>query len=355
MLHDKSVADQLLEEGYRFEFFQAIRVLDWLYGDRESIGRGSAPNREVVRFHTYPSLSFPPSPIYEVTKGEAADEPIHMTVAFMGLTGPQGVLPRHYTEMLLERLREKDRTLLDFFDLFTHRFISLFYRSWEKYSVPVAFERAVVKKKSRDPMTSALLSLIGMGTKGLQEKLDFSASTLLGYVGLIGQRPRTAVSLQQMLQDYFQLPVHVKQFIGEWLNLSYEDQSRLTSKEANNKLGETTVAGTKVWDQQARYQLLLGPLSLPDFTRMLPSGRTYRALVQLTQFFVGQELNFDVRLVLKAEEVPYCRLTDVGEDQPRLGWTSWLKCAEFTQDVHDVVFVGELAWTTPSQQRGAFV
>jgi len=350
---DKTIQEQLMEEGYRFNFFQAIRVLEWLNPERDPVGREASPGREVVRFHSLPSLSFPPSPIYEVKAGEGPDEPLHMTVAFMGLTGPQGVLPRHYTEMVLDRLRERDRTLLEFFDLFTHRFVSLFYRAWEKHYVPNLYERAVGRQKGNDPISASLMALMGMGTKGLKENLGFHDSTLLGYVGLLGQRPRSATSLQQMLQDYFQLPVMVKQFIGEWLNFSAEHQTKLSSREMNNVLGETAIAGTQIWDQQARFHLNIGPLNLADFTKMVPSGKMYKALVQLTRFFAGQDLNFDVRLILKAEEVPACKLKETEIFAPRLGWTTWLKCQEFTQDVDDVVFSGEADWQAPSVRRVA--
>ncbi len=337
---DSSVEDILFTEGYRFDFFQAVRMLDWLYPNRASIGREAPPGQEVVRFHSYPSLSFPPSPIYDVAKGEHPDEPVHMIVAFMGLTGPQGVLPRHYTEMILERLRERDRTLLDFFDLFTHRFVSLFYRAWEKYHIPTAYERGVVKGSGEDVVSHSLYCLLGMGTPGLKDRLSFNPTTLLGYAGLIGQHPHSSISLQQMLYDYFKLPVKIEQFMGEWLDLSVDNHTRLSSQENNNVLGETSIAGTRVWDQQARFQLRIGPLSLPDFSRMLPSGQAYQALMQLTRFFTGQELNFDVRLTLQAKEVPACRLLENQECPPRLGWTTWLKVNEFTQDAEDVVFAG---------------
>ena len=49
-----------------------------------------------------------------------------MTVTFMGLTGPKGVLPSHFTRLLLRRLRAKDATLRDFFDLLNHRRVALF-------------------------------------------------------------------------------------------------------------------------------------------------------------------------------------------------------------------------------------
>ena len=62
-----------------------------------------------------------------------------MTVNFMGLTGPLGILPYSYTEFMLERMRAKDSSLQDFLDIFNHRMISFFYRAWEKYRFPVTY------------------------------------------------------------------------------------------------------------------------------------------------------------------------------------------------------------------------
>ena len=85
---------------------------------------------------------------------------------FLGLTGPSGALPRHYTELLLQRIREKDFSLRDFLDLFNHRLISLFYRAWEKYNWPVAYERSQLDNPGGepDPVTRSVYCLVGMGT-----------------------------------------------------------------------------------------------------------------------------------------------------------------------------------------------
>lgn len=266
-----------------------------------------------------------------------------MTIAFMGLTGPLGVMPRYYTELIMEQLRHQDRTMLDFFDVFTHRLVSLFYRAWEKYHVVVSFEGSGFQKKKTDRVALMLLSLLGLGTKGLVEQLPFPPQAIMGYAGIMGLRTRSAHALGQVLSHFFGVLIHINQFVGQWVALDPEDQTRLGGPKQNRLLGKTAFAGSHIWDQQARFQVKLGPLSLERFSQFLPSGKMYRTLVQFIRFFAGQHLQFDIRLGLKGKEVPYCRLGERADCSPQLGWTTWLKCQEFTQDADEVVFKGELA------------
>jgi type VI secretion system protein ImpH len=127
------VIGKLLTEGFRFSFFQAVRLLECWRPTRSPVGRDSDPGQESVHFGALPSSDFPASQIYDVSAPSKPDRPPRMTVTFFGMTGPLGALPRHYTELVLERIAKKDRTLLAFLDLFNHRLISLFYRAWEKY------------------------------------------------------------------------------------------------------------------------------------------------------------------------------------------------------------------------------
>lgn len=334
------LGEEVFAHGYRFEFFQAVRLLARLCPDREPVGRDADPSKEVVRFRSHVSLSFPPSPIQTISRNERNDGPIEMTVAFMGLTGPLGVLPSHYTELLLERMQVKDTALRDFLDLFNHRMISLFYRAWEKHHWFIGYERSLAGRE-HDQFADMLFALMGLGTGGLRERLSIEDRTLLRYAGLLTQRPRSAHALEQCLGDYFNVPVAVKQFIGARLRVSEQDWTRLGVAGGNNVLGRTAMAGTSVWDQQARFQVRLGPLAFPDFDRMLPAGTAYPALIGLTKLFAGQDLDFEVHLVLKRDEAPACRLGEPTTYAPRLGWTTWLKTVDRAQDayeVFDVVF-----------------
>src|SRR5262245_38704311 len=108
---DPPLERTLFEEPYRFDFFQAVRLLGWLQPDRAPVGRRGPAAREVARFVTRPSLSFPASAIHQLRRPSEGHEPPAMMVTFLGLCGPSGVLPRNYTELLLERARLGDRTL----------------------------------------------------------------------------------------------------------------------------------------------------------------------------------------------------------------------------------------------------
>lgn len=322
---------RLLEEPFVFEFFQAVRLLEKLSRDGLPVGRAGPPSREAVRFGAHPSLAFPASQIQALAPGEDARPP-RMAVNFMGLTGPMGVLPLYYTQLVIDRTRARDTALRDFLDIFNHRIISLFYQAWEKYRVAIQYERG-----GHDRFSHYLLDLIGLGTKGLQKRQAVTDDALVYYAGLLGQRPRSALALRQLLEDYFEVPVAVEQFAGAWFPISRANQCWLEERRgASESLGSGAVAGDEVWNEQARARVCLGPLTLQQYRDFLPTGSAWEPLRDLLRFF-SDEVDFEVRLVLKREEVPRCALGAEAETAPMLGWVSWMKTVDMARDPGDTM------------------
>jgi type VI secretion system protein ImpH len=366
-----SVAALLFARGYSFGFFQAVRLLEEMAPSRSPVGRVASPDAEAVRFRAHMSVSFPASQLYTVEPPATANQPPVMTVTFLGLTGPSGVLPRHYTEMLLRLQKDgkgPERTALrDFLDLFNHRLLALFYRAWEKYRFVLPYARREYARKEPDTFTQAMYSFIGLGTPGLRNRLRVSHweaderrervlarvndLSLVYYGGLFCQRPRSAAALQSLLEDYFRMPVQVQQLVGQWLQLDPSNQSAMGDGDCNNALGMNTVAGERVWDVLGRIRLRIGPLGYRAFKEFIPDRaptperKAFFLLVHLVRLFVGPELTFDVQVVLKASEVPECCLSGDEDDGPRLGWNTWARSYEAEADAADAVFEGdEVTW-----------
>lgn len=335
---DPPLIKTLYDEPYRFGFFQAVRLLIKTEKERRPVGRNHAPSSEIVRFRTRASLDFPPSQIYDLRRGvnndaENPDElppAPQMTVAFMGLTGPLGVLPLHYTELIMERARYKDTAMWEFFDLFNHRLLSFFYRAWEKHHVTVGFEN-----NETESFTDYLYGLIGVGTRGLRGRAGLPDTGLLYYSGLIAQKPHSASAIAAIIGDYFELTARVQQFSGQWFVLEEENLSRLGR--TNVELGVNTVIGERVWDDQSKFRLVLGPLTFARFTALLPSGSGHQPLTALARYLAGAEFDFDLQLTLAASEVPGCVLTTRAKRKPALGWSTWLKTKPFAADDSQVV------------------
>jgi type VI secretion system protein ImpH len=222
--------------------------------------------------------------------------------------------------------------------MFNHRLVSLFYRAWEKYRSVIQWEAAAAEKNGPDPITHGLFDVIGMGTAGLRSRMRIPDAPLLFYAGLIAQRPHSASALRGILRDYFAVPVEIDQCLGNWYPLEERDRCYLNTEEERCQLGVGAFLGDEVWDQQARFRIRVGPVGLDRFKSFLPEGTGMAELIELTRFLVGVAAPFEVQLILEAEEVPYCRLTDEGDEAPRLGWMAWLKTGDFTANAADAVF-----------------
>lgn len=330
-LGSERIRDLLGSEPYRFAFFQAVRLLQRLSPERSAVGGYGVPAAESVRFRAHASTTFPASEIQALEFRN--DQPPAMTVNFMGLTGPLGVLPVQYTEFLKERLRARDTTLRDFLDIFHHRLISLFYLAWEKYRLPVAFERG-----DDDPFRSRLLSFLGLGMPALQDRQDIPDATLPFEGGLLLMHSRPAVALENVLRDYFGVPVEIEQFVGAWYPVESAAQCDLGQETESACLGRGVVVGDEIWDGQARVRIKLGPLTLSQYEQFVPGGAAYSQLRTWAVFFAGLECDVEVRLILRREEVPACELPAAKSEGPRLGWTTWMKSQPFTRDPDETTF-----------------
>ena len=339
---DTPVRQILFAHGYRFEFFQAVRLLERMFPSRKPVGGTASPSEEAVRFTARLSLMFPPSEIHEITD-ESKDpktgqiSPSRMTVSFMGLTGPLGVLPRHYTEFLIQRAGQKDYAAREFFDLFTHRLVSFFYRAWEKYRCVLGCERTARQGTDVDLFTEALYSLVGLGPEELRRRVPSRGRPLLFYAGLLAQRPHSAAALTGMLRDHLSVPVTIAQFVGRWMSLSREDWTCLSTHGSNNRLGTSAMLGQTVWETQSKFQVQIGPLTYRQYRQFLPGGSALQSARALTRFMASPELEFEITLSLSASEVPGCRLETEGEERTQLGWSTWLGSLTRSRHADDLV------------------
>jgi type VI secretion system protein ImpH len=363
-----------LAEGYAFDFFQAVRLLEKMAPERRPVGHEGPPGVEAARFRAHLALNFPASAIHQIEAPAALVPVPTLTVTFMGLTGPSGILPRHYTEMLMRArdARGPERYVArDWFDLFNHRLISLFYRAWTKYRFWLPYERGEYARPDPDLFTESIYCLIGLGSRSLRNRLRVAVRpgtegpqrervlarvddlALLHYAGLLAHRPRCAVSLERLLEDYFGIPVRILQFQGQWLRLDPESQSQVGADAGSAALGLNVVVGERVWDIRGKIRIRLGPLSYERFVSFVPdqspvaARKDFFKLMHLVRLYVGPELMVDVQLVLKASEIPRCRMLPSPGKAPRIGWNSWLTSRPMRRDSDDAVFAGvDVTWVS---------
>lgn len=326
-----AVEEALEREPYSFEFFQAVRLMHLLRPDRGRVGRFSNPDEEAVHFGATPSTAFPASEIQALEMD--GDAPPRLVVNFLGITGPQGVLPLEYSELVADRVRQRDHALRDFLDLFNHRIISLFFRAWER-----THAHGANLAQGEDALQDHLLDLVGLGTPGLAKQLGLPSAALPFYVGLLAMPTRPAVALEMVIEDYFGVPVDVEQFIGGWYSIDVPSQCALGDESSpSSQLGVGAVAGDEIWDVQARARLRVGPLTRAQYDTFLPNGRAYQELRALTKFFTGEQVDIELQLVLAKDDVPPVSLDADTKPATPLGWSTWLRSRPFTRDASDTI------------------
>jgi type VI secretion system protein ImpH len=321
----------LSQEPYAFGFYAALRELECCYGTHPRLGHSARPSDDAIRLGQTPSMMFAPSTLAAfVSKPHL---PPQLKVYFFGVFGPNGPLPLHLTEYARNRVRDaKDSTFEDFADMFHHRLLCLFYRSWADKEPTVHLDRP-----AQDRFARYVGSLLGIGDASLSHRDSFPDHAKLHFAAHLGCHTKHSEGLESILNDFFQVPVKVQEFIGEWLDIPKDSYCFIDTDYTTGQLGVSAIIGVRSWQCQHKFCITMGPLSLSQYESFLPIGDRLKNVLAAVNNYVGFEFNWDLNLILKKEEVPVARLGQYG----RLGWTSWLQTSNRVKDANDLYLARE--------------
>ncbi len=304
---------KLHEEPFNYDFYWALRLLECVHPDNPRIGESLRPADEPIRFSQQASLAFAPSTLSDFEIG-IEGKPSRLEVLFFGLFGPNGPLPLHLTDYARDRLRNSDdSTFIKFADIFHHRLLSLFYRSWANVRPAVNFDRP-----ESDRFAAYIGATCGYGMSSLRERDGMPDIAKFHYANWLSCQTRNAEGLKSILSDFFKLTVSIREFVGHWLTLPDDARLKLGESRDTGTLGMTAILGEAVWDCQTKFQIILGPLDLKDYKRFLPGGTGLKHLKAIVRNYISDELSWDLNLILKKSEVPELRLGT----EWQLGWTT---------------------------------
>jgi type VI secretion system protein ImpH len=191
----------------------------------------------------------------------------------------------------------------------------LFHRAWAACQPTVGQDRP-----EENPFARYLGSLCGLGSPNVCGRDPIPDHAKLQFVGLLMRPARNAQGLTAMIGGYFGLPAKIEEFAGDWLDLPAENRWKLGYSSEVSALGRTSIVGSRVFQRTQKFRVVLGPLERADFQGMLPGTAKLETLAHLVRSYVGDELGWDLRLVLSPEERHQLAL---GRGS-RLGYDAWL-------------------------------
>ena len=331
----QTTLERLRQAPWKFGFTVLMRRFAALHPELPPIGRASRPQQEPFRLGQTAALGFAPREIAEValpgarvpTPGTGSapartgNNPALPMVRLygLGLLGPNGPLPLHYTELVRDRTENhRDSTLADFLDLFHHRFLTHMYRAWAQSQAAAGLDRADDETFSR-----YIARLTG------HDPLEIRDSVLPAHARLaasthLSREARNPDGLASTLARFFAVPVQLQEFVMHWIRIDAGDQTHLGVPRTSSVMGLGAIAGEVVADRQNKFRLVIGPLSLDQYLRFTPQGKDLPMLVEWVRGFIGFEFVWEVELRVRNDSAPPARL----EDKEKLGWSTWLGGSE---------------------------
>lgn len=334
----QSLIDDIERDASRFDFYALVRLLEAINPDKARFGTSIKLVDDVLRFSQEPELQFSASALSSYQAGAYAPR---LAVNFFGLFGPNGPLPLHLTEYARERLRHHhDPTIARFADIFHHRMISLFYRAWANTRPTVAYDRP-----DSDRFGFYIGALQGRGGAAFRRRDALRDRAKLFYAGHFSVQTRHPEGLRAIIADILGCPVNIEEFVGEWMAIRRDDQTRLGLSPDIATLGQSALIGAAVWGCQHKFRLKLGPLTLAQYRALLPGGSVLRQLIAIVRNYLGDELVWDAKLLLLSRQVPREISLGLAEKtgeislsgEAQLGWSTWLGPRRSQDDADDLV------------------
>ncbi len=336
------MAETRLPNTHFFQLLRRLEVEALIASDQAApIGRDYPLHREFAEFRVLQTMDFPHAACVRLEPLQARGYVKNLLhVACFGLTGPSGVLPIHYTELLKERHRLKDTAFIRMLDGFNARAIGFLYRAWRKSRLPLGEEQHLHQARSEDRGTGHRLLL---GYTGLRNESQSSAvsteaeAKALYFSGFFSKRPRHAQGMKRVISSALGCDVHIQQFHARWFELD-SDQVHITGQ-SNSTLGRDFVIGSAVYEGACSIRIRTEPLSLRLFAELQPGKPRFLQLQELVHLYLGRDYYIDLQVVLKGEERPDLIMGGDSNNAQAfgLGEGLWLAAGPSAVDLEDTV------------------
>lgn len=302
------------EKPWRYGYLSLMRFFGAQYPLQLPIGDAVRPQQEPFRLGQSPSLIFAPREIASTSL--TSEGKFQIQLFGLGLWGANGPLPMHYTEIALSRRdSNRDSTLVDFADLFHHRYLTQFYSAWQS----AQSAGGGLDRQDAEEFSFFIASLSGQSLEEFAESPLPSHPRLAAGAHLV-REARNPDGMTSTLSHYFGVPFTLEEYVLHWIAVAPEERTRLGIPGSASVIGEGALVGQMVPDRQHKFRLIIGPLNLDNYLHFLPNGRDLPRLIEWVRAFIGYEYEWEIQLQLNPRSAPPAQMSS---DQ-RLGWTTWL-------------------------------
>ena len=333
-----SYRGELKLEPYRFDFLAVMRELERTYPDKPRVGDSTVVAEDVVALGQDPYLEFPAS---NVSSFEDTARGIpRLLTRFLGFFGPQGALPLSTTVEAFHWSSQRDPSFARFTDIFSTRFLQLFYRAWAD-ARPIAQH----DRPAEDRFIHSVGSAAGIGSEPYMSRDSVEDIAKIPFAGLTASFVKSASRLRQLIRGIFEVDVDIEERIGSWL--SFEPGDRMMLGASGSSLGVDTFLGGRLYSINEKVRIFIRTTNLAQYRGFLPSGSTSGRLADIVFYYLGHRYEFDVQLALPKRLAPPARLGVSGE----LGWTSWI--APDTEGAGEADFLSDARFDPMLRRRAA--
>lgn len=290
---------QLKERPWEFSLHQILFILELLQKNKPGFGSGKKPTDEPAILDAYCNFSAPSS---DCINYQERNNHMHLTVNQTSLVGINGILPQYYSEKIISKLKEKNRSLIDFLNIFNQRFFGLRHKVEKntKYNLHI------------DPFSSFIFS---SSIGGLRKHDKTWHPVFQSFASFLWSRNKSPRALQTILESIFQIKVRINQFVGRWLPVAEEYQAKLDGSPLESK-----ILGSEAYCLNKAIEVVFCAKNNEEHESILPDTKHFALAKALCKYYVLPGFQVQVSTELAAEARPRCSL----QPNSKLGYNTWL-------------------------------
>lgn len=314
----------LEDEADSWSFFAAVRAIERARADLPRIGRAASPDREPVDLFHRSTTSFPRSTVSRVSRRSRRPR---LESYHLGLTGPIGPMPMHWTEFAeLEDARRGPKPLNDFLGVLSVRMLQLHYRAWAE-SQP-----AVQADRSEDDSFAGLIAAVsGAADLSFLDPLESLPAPAEGFdswrqlsVAGVFTGVKSASAVADALSYLVGQVVGVTENVGRWYETPPALYSRLDdSRPGYNVLGRSAAVGRRYFSVENDVVFTVKAASWEQFIDFINEAGEAMIIRGALDALCPDHLSWRVQVGVAEGLIEPAEL-----GKSRLGETSWMLTRE---------------------------